>query len=478
MLSTNALDSALPLTERFDAQNIVVKPVSGTPLEKLVGNAAVHQYNVDPATGNYLSSQEISELISRPSVISGYSDYDLDMQELTRTATNAVRDHLKYARTVVAPDVIHFVEAIAPAIQEIARNPLHEIEVVVNNSFSFLNEPMLLDAIQKAKEITVTDVKLNFKHEARTDEQVLELMATGSASLDQAIALYASKLPEGTLAEVWGTMFTQVPQGGSDYKSFQQLLQEPGKDVTRALVTYLVARKLWNDAPDDSNMTARQYEDLMVEFRDQAALSLLRERYRQDIAMNAGLLVESIRDNKIIVNQNVYKEWIRNGGTNEVLFGLSLSRNPAQRVEVINENSEGYKLAWQNHVALSHVVIRNKRFERTKDLLEVEFKHYLENTPETEIGLQDRFEVTNRFKHALGKIKLDETDVDKLYTLVLKLLCAARYHRTDAEFILNAIQRVVKNNPEMDVREAASIATIEYIARWVGSQMKLDSARA
>jgi hypothetical protein len=478
MLNTNALDSSLTLTERYDAQGIVVKPIAGTPLEILVNHCALHQFAVSTSTGQHLSSSEISELTARPSSVSGYSAHELDMKELTEKVSDSVRNHLKFARTVVAPDVAGFVEALTPAIEELSRNPLHEIEVVVNDSYGFLYEPELTSSIDRSKEIPVIDVRMNFRHEARSDDQVLDMMSTGSASLDQAVALFVSKLPSGRLSQIWTEMFTQLPQDSSvEAQSFQQLLSEAGHGAARALVTYLVARKLWNNPADDSNMTAREYEDLMVDFRDQAALALLRERYRQDLAAQSGLLVESCRYGKIVVNNNVYKEWTRNGGNNEVLLGLSLSSNPAQRVEVINENSESYKQAWNKHVVLSQSVIRNRRFERTKDLLEAEFQHYLLNVPESELCLGDREDVKKRFQHALGQTKLEECDPENLYSLVLRLLCKSRYHYTDARFILSTVERVSKENPGMDVREAASIATIEYVARWVGSQMKLDSAR-
>lgn len=478
MLAKEALDSALPLAERFDNLGIIVRPVGGTPLDVLVNNCAIHQFEVSPTTGAYLTSAEISELTARPSPVTGYSAHELDMKELKTAVADAVRNHLKFARTVVAPDVLQFVEAIAPAVQEIARNPLHDVEIVQNNSYAFLYEPELKESIERASDIPVDDVPMNFKHGPRTDAEVLEIMTTGSASLDQAVTLFVSKLPEGALAHIWATMFTQIPQSdGDSSKTFQQLLNQQSYNGARSLVTYLVARKLWNNPPEDSNATAKAYEDLMVEYRNQSALALLRERYRQDVAAKAGLLVESIREGKVFVNSNVYREWIRNGGTNEVLLGLTLSNNPAQRVEVINEQAEAYKLAWKNHVALSQSVIRNRRFERTKDLLDVEFKHYLTNLTPEELPVQDRALVLRRFEHALGKVKLEECDPENLYTLVLHLLCKARYHETDAFFILNTVQRVSRDNPGMDVREAASIATIEYIARWVGSQMRVEPAR-
>jgi hypothetical protein len=213
----------------------------------------------------------------------------------------------------------------------------------------------------------------------------------------------------------------------------------------------------------------------MVEFRDQAAKSLYREKYRQEMAVNSGLLVQSVRGNKITVNNNVYKEWIKSGGTNEVLLGLSLSHNPAQRVSVIDENAQQYKAAWARHELMSQSIIRNKFYDRLKSVIEVEFTHYLTNIPEVDLCLSERPLVVNRFKQALDCMRLDECD--NLYGLVLRLLCAARYSHTDAYFILNTVDQIKKKNPTADIKEAVAVVTVEYISRWVAGMMKVEASR-
>lgn len=474
MLNVLAIDSALPLTERFDAKGIAIRPIAGTPLETLVRHSAVSDYDISPDTGQYATSKEIADLVARPCPVRGYNEHDIDRQELRKKVGEAVRNHLKFARTVVAPDVVSFVEAIQPMVIELSRNPLHEVEVVVSDAYPFLEEPALIDSIERSKDIPVDNVPMNFRHDTRTDEEILELMKTGSASLDQAIASFTTRLEPGALKHIWETMFTALSTGdGDNGMSFLELINQADKGITRSLVVFLVARKLWNNPTDDSNMTARQYEDLMVDYRDQAALSLLRARYRQQMAIDSGLLVESVSPNKITVNAAVYKDWIKTGGSNEVLLGLTLSSNPAMRVNTINENAQAYLAAWERHSLLSQATIRNRRFDRVKNLIEIEFGHYLTNLSENDISLQERPLIASRFQEALDSTRMDETE--DIYGLVLRLLCAARYHQTDAEFILKTIDRVKRENPSIDVKEAATVATIEYTARWVGSQIKLET---
>ena len=156
-----------------------------------------------------------------------------------------------------------------------------------------------------------------------------------------------------------------------------------------------------------------------------------------------------------------------------MLLGLALSNNPAMRVSTINENAQEYVSAWERHCLLSQSTIRNRRFDRIKNLIEIEFDHYLANLSEEEVGLQDRPLISSRFDEALDQTRMDETE--DIYGLVLRLLCAARYQQTDAEFILKTIDRIKRQNPSIDVREAATVATIEYTARWVGSQLKLEA---
>lgn len=79
--------------------------------------------------------------------------------------------------------------------------------------------------------------------------------------------------------------------------------------------------------------------------------------------------------------------------------------------------------------------------------------------------------IFRKFDDELARIT--ERDLTEPYHVALRLLCRARYYRTDAEKLLGRIDTIVKENPKLDVREASTIAEIEYVSDWCFDQMRL-----
>jgi hypothetical protein len=59
--------------------------------------------------------------------------------------------------------------------------------------------------------------------------------------------------------------------------------------------------------------------------------------------------------------------------------------------------------------------------------------------------------------------------------LALHIICQCRFYYTEAEFILSEIEEIGKQNPGIDVREAALIATINYLVDYLCDQITTDT---
>lgn len=478
MLKSTSLAIALPLTQTLDQKDIYVRAVTGSPLDILVKSCM--KRDLIDIQGRPLEGQALEEAINSLCPIKGYDEHAIDMAELKTAVASAVRNHLALARTVVVPEVTHFVESVTPVIDEVSRDPLHEIEIVQCANYSFMAEPALLDSLERYKDQATYDIEGGFQHTTRTDEQVLELMKTGSITLDEAVAIYVSKLTPGTLQHVWETMFTNIPQpDGDSAKTTTQLLNEPEYAVCRSLVTFLVARNLISNPQEDAGMSLTAYKDLLNQYRTQAALGLLRAKYRQDLSNKVGYLVERIvkKDGfvKIFVNPTLYKEWINEGGDNTALFGLSTLDNPELTKSYITDNSVALKNVWDKHTVLTSTVVKLRKFNKIREILATEFNSHVANLSPEELPIQQRANVISKFNEALEKTKLDE--VDNIHGLILRLVCTARYGHTSAYEILSTLDRVKKSNPNMDIKTAASIMTAMYVSKWVASMFRVESAR-
>ena len=58
----------------------------------------------------------------------------------------------------------------------------------------------------------------------------------------------------------------------------------------------------------------------------------------------------------------------------------------------------------------------------------------------------------------------------QLYECVKTLVCHVMFPHTDARLILDTVDRIGNDNPDLDIREVALLAAIDILTRWV-SQM-------
>ncbi len=64
---------------------------------------------------------------------------------------------------------------------------------------------------------------------------------------------------------------------------------------------------------------------------------------------------------------------------------------------------------------------------------------------------------------------------EDLYGTIRKLVCNAIFPHTNALQILEAIDAVCHENPKIEVREAALLATIEIVATWVAKLCRVET---
>ncbi|MNR56450.1 hypothetical protein D3C85_1770290 [compost metagenome] len=67
---------------------------------------------------------------------------------------------------------------------------------------------------------------------------------------------------------------------------------------------------------------------------------------------------------------------------------------------------------------------------------------------------------------------------DCLFTTCRKVICNVVFPHTDAFEILTMLDTAAKENPTLDIREAALLAMIEYIPNWVATLITADKVTA
>lgn len=471
MLPVQALQSAHPIAAGLDARDLIVRPQAGSLLAKLCELSSSDDSFVRGDQGQREFMLDlVAESTNGPDVTVGTCLHDVEMNEIAQAAGEAVSKHLAYARTVVAPAIDDLVQRVAASIEQVMRSDMNQLEVVVYRLPAPMYEPSFVESFQRANDIAVDNFVPGLAFPDADSATIIGWTKSGVSGLDEAVDQYITALGLPNFQQIYKDLFTTQRSETQLWDLFNRA--DLGLDY--AVIGFLIARKLWDAPPEGVEMSLQSYEKQMVDLRDQCAKRLIYELQRVERDETNGVLVRSYGRSSVEVNDRVYRTWLENGGDHAILFGNVLSDRPKIDVKSIMEGADGYKAAWDRFCLLNKTTEANKRFNNAKLIMRVEFDAQVAAASQEDLPLQERPLVLQKFEEALACTK--ESEVADLYSWVLRLLCDSRFYKTDAFRILEGINRIKAHSPDVDVKEAAAVAALEYIAYWVSSQFCVENA--
>lgn len=481
MLTLQAAESAYQTTTELDRKGIAI---TATPRSLLATLVASTYINYDPVVQNGEFYHDIGAMCYKTdeaSTSSGYSEHTASMEEISDLIAEKVRNHLFFTRTVVAPFVDAYATRLVQACELITGNPDNGVEVVINNQAGPLCEPVLVDSILRSKEVVYARPLLGMDLPEQDDNQIRALMMTGNASVDAAINDYYASKETGWLASRWKTVFCREALPAVGVASVSTTLDAfiSGRDnVDTALMVFLVTRRIWNNPLPETNMGIDAYQNEMTLFRNQAALRLCIELERIERDTQSGVLITGTERNgmsrRIIVNGVLYREFLKAGGSNEVLLGNALAQQQYARVKDLIDNKAVLEAVWERHHASNRAYYDQKRLLQMRDILVVEWEALTREYNAEDFPIPERASSNAMIRRMAQKVT--PRDLDDLGTLALTLACKSRFYKSAAFELLSGIARAKTNNPNITSQEAAAIATTEYVCRWIGKQLTPVSA--
>jgi hypothetical protein len=471
MLSLQALNSTAPLAAVLDARNLIVTPILGTNLYKLCEASSTSDDHVwgDQGTRKIMIENVVSDT-NRTDPVTGACIHDLEMGDLVSVVSDAVSKHLSYARTVVAPTIDDLVQRIGTSIEQTMRSDMNQLEIMVWRLPAPMYDDSLVDSFMRAKDVSPEKTLAGAHLSTDADEaQITEWMKSGNTSLDESVSQYVQSMEPGKLISVYQEMFTTKSSHSDMWTLFNS-----ADGLNMALVGFLISRKLWDSPPEGTETSLKVYEDEMVVIRNQCAVRLGYELDRVNRDEKHGVLIRSFTRNSVEVNDVVYRKWLSDGGEHSVIFGSVMNTMPSLTVDEINKNADKYKQIWETYCMVQKTSVANKKFNTAKEIVAIEFSAMVRSADEAVLPIQDREFCKQRFDAALAITK--ESEVTDLYSWALRLMCDSWFYKTDAFQILDGINRIKAHSPEADVKEAAAVATLEYIAYWISTQFKVASA--
>jgi hypothetical protein len=474
MLNSQTLVAALPLTERLESAGFALRPIGGTPLDAMCNATRSDPGLYDASAGNVeVFVSHVAAMANKTQAAYGVSHHTATMDTIADLAITSVKKHLFFAKTVVSPTINDLYTRVKASLAEVNASSLLGMEVDVLKEPAPLENEQLQKAVRKFDGLSIEDVQLNLALPDQTIEELHALVLSGSAQLDASIAEWLSN-DNGLLQYIWAHVFQQKPV--DDPKTFFQIINDRDYGASNSLAIYLLARKLTEGKPmEGTAMSLNSYKQRVVDLRNQAAAAVCRSIDKIDRSIKNGVMVKDVIGAKTTVYEPLYRKFLEGGGTNEMLFGNAMM-GKSYSVGLGDLLARKGELAekWNVHAALVKTAESNKRFNKTKQLIELHFNAQLAEIAGSEEGAEQNLAAVRKLFVGVME-NVTSKDIDDLYGLCLKVVCRARFYTTDAEKILCGIEEAKRESPSLSVREAATISTINYIACWVARMLKIES---
>lgn len=482
MLSQQSLEAVLPLAEVMDRNSVIVTPVTGTPLDQLVNatrsgpqfaipvDGKAGQFNPDIFNIGYMANQ--------PSQATGVCEHDVAQDNIVEMAARGVRGHLMVIRSAVIPAIIELHDAVEKQMDSMPTSKILGMEVKIFDLPAPMKSPAIEGLISKWQGVPFASPALRMKCPDMSMEDIRELMKTGASGFDADVDKWIAIKGDSFFLQLWEDIFQTK---NSNFERFNQAVECREEGLDRSVAIFLIARKLVDEAPEGTRMSLPALRELAQQYRDQAAAKIQRGLDDWANVKKRKQLVKKVDGRCILVNECVYRPWIADGGDNDVLFGNLVKQTNYTSVDQFKNAAGELKTAWNRTVATSGTAEKSERFLLLKQMLLGEFRKSVSDLADLDGGpdasAAERVEVINRFRAELNTLR--EIDTLDRYQLCVKLVCRSRFFKIpDAEDFVLQMMKIEKDNPNITAREAATIATIDYIACWVAEMFRVSAVGA
>lgn len=493
MITTEIATAAISIAEEFDRRNLRIVTLQGSGLACLSQACGVQfKTNVNVATTldeRNLSYEPTVETLKFESTMPGAegagSVHDKELDSMVTEISDAVSQHLSFAKNTVRPLVQELTTAITAALAAYPDTATFNPVVVRVD----LPEPMLMPAIEESimeyrenAYVPIGGLVVDLKELPACD--ILAALKTGAKTTDAAIDAWVAKLGENFFSDLWRTVFTKgYTRGTGNVETFETLVEDKVTGTDAAFAVYLLGKRLLDNPPEDSPYSLKDYRMVIGGLLEQAGVRLAKayERREGDLKSDRLLLNYDSRG-FIYVFKPIYEKWLSEGANNAVLLGNVLSDSPAISAPAISERAAEYMTLWERQNRFMTVTLVNRRNVEARKTIAFKTEELLAaNLVECFGGYSKEQVITFHTPEVVKAMALVNECVDNLSTEQLadiwavstKLVCSCIFYYTDAYKILTGIDSAVKQNPGIDIREAALLSLVEYVTDYVCDQLQV-----
>lgn len=478
-------DSALPLAIELANQlrdNTKLGLKHGSPLEELVRYSYPTQLGSE-YNGNQPDNADIYQIpeCSRTKNQQGVVMHDVATTEVISKVGSIIADNLRTARAVVNPMILSAVDTVTTEMDRIQMGKTNPYTILPDHFSDVWNNPILVSLIEPYKDVPNYDIRSISGLPGFNDVNVDDLLATGIARFDEDLAKVPTNHNPSWLNQVYQLGIVEASNQDAQFdtenniSSLVDMMAKPYFNRDEILAVFIMTKQLLADVPNGTRGDLAHIKEMLAAIMSETGrvLNHILSR-RERIMRNRELIIgyPSVGNdylqyyNKeliIEVNGDVYNMWLKEGGSPEALFGSAASTREKSYTALL-ENAEGFVERWNRESRVINTRIRMQKNVNLLEALKISISREINKLEE------DALPAPREILHGLldKEIKmLKDKDLENVYFAARQLICRSIFPNTESEKILCAIDKAMTDNPDIQPREAASMATIELVTDWL-----------
>lgn len=483
IVQPNVKQSAEVVAE-LQLANLEVSPIPGTPMYNVINEiASLSSIIMVDATSVMTPEQAIEQVMLIVNSDEAYKDL---LQEMISTTAKKVKTNIQLAQQEVLPLIRSVVEDAERAVAERVDSTSLNVSIKPTTSIGIWSSGKLQTYLPGERE--------NYSnHDTRSPScfiakpaELHELVLTGVGSLDEEITEWLGSLANSkhVLDVAWNTIFAKA-QTTEMSRYILSKLDNNEKLAVFLIASNLVARDTAEIVDLVDGIGLRELENSLNLAKLIAGIGVQAIFDRADTAVANNLLilsaptVEELEDVRkggdalveILVSGPVYEAFLAQGGTPDAIIGAVFHKGPYVKFEDILENIQSYeRIAERTSIIVRETAISKKVSVVIDQLRKSIFKH-LEAIVEDASEYRNRAdEISVQLEKMLADINSDT--IKNMHELVTAIICALFYDaKYDVKLIIDNINRQGKANTGVAVRELATLATYDYVARYLVGQL-------
>ena len=476
MLNERTLKSTVGPAEEFIEKGLVLSPVPDTVLNELFissySDITANEESIDSVLSTMQTNSEGT--MDEPTI------HDKVMDDTVRDLTKIVLSHVSEARNTIKPKVMEFREALTRYVEDNSiADPYAEFNIIEKSIPEFLTDATVVTEIDKyeGKPPVLPTLKVSLND--KDVDEIVKAASTGSDRLNKLLVATLADLGDDNLLAIYRSFFTSVPLDNvMTYDEISKLdLYEKLRVYT---VIYMLSKKFIANVEEGTGLTLNVYLKAMADIRDHAGSNLyvVLKQVAMLIRTKQLIVRNSSARKTAIVSGEVYKEWLEDGGTPEIILGVIVGNSNDTSTVAIDKMRNHYESMWNSYVTFSRVDNANKSFRYFKEFLSRQLLSSLDETTDLEKSyLEDnpnyRDNVTSLMTEYIDGLKIN--DMNDLNAVSLEVVAKIRFYFTSAYSILSDIEQAFVVNKNVDVREAALLAVINYVTDYISDQISAKS---